>query len=364
MNKKTLISILLVVGIVSFFNLLPGISEVLKFDEQEATVRAIKKVAPSVVNINVSLKGKKLIVVDGVASTTDYISSLGSGTGFIISADGLIITNKHVVDVEAGSDVSYRITMSNGKKQYAMLIGTDPLNDLALLKIFDKNLPFVELGDSNKMPLGSSVIAIGNALGMYQNSVTKGIISGLNRDIVAYDSAGRADSLSNVLQTDAQINLGNSGGPLVDLNGKVVGVNVATDGGGQSIGFAIPINDVKPVIRSARENGYIVRPRLGVQYLTLNQDLVEKYKLGQQQGAWLHSENETPSVLPDTPAAKAGLQDGDIIIAVDRTSLTQQVTLSSLVQNLKPGQKITIKVYRQGKILNILATLDKYPTNK
>lgn len=339
----------------------PGISDVLHFDEQEATVRAIKKVSPSVVNINVSTKTSKSIEINGVATTSMMEINAGSGTGFIISADGLIITNKHVVDTDPGADVSFRVTLSNGKRQYAMLIGKDPLNDLALLKIFDKNLPYVELGDSDKLPLGSSVIAIGNALGMYQNSVTKGIISGLNRDVVAYDSAGKAESLTNVLQTDAQINLGNSGGPLVDLNGKVIGVNVAMDASGQSIGFAIPINDVKPVIRSANEKGYIVRPRLGVQYLTINQDLVDKYKLSQTQGAWIYAEDQTSSVMPGTPAARAGLLNNDIITEVDKIRLNQQKTLSSIIQNYQPGRKVVLRVWRAGKFSDISVILDKYP---
>lgn len=361
MIKKILYPSVLIVSVIIFSFSLPGRSGTLVFDEQEATVRAIKKVSPAVVNINVSVKTIRTSMINGVATTSRIDTSDGSGTGFIISSDGLIITNKHVIDTEKGADVSYRVTLANGQRQYAMLIGKDPLNDLALLKIFDKNLPFVELGDSDKLPLGSSVVAIGNALGMYQNSVTKGIISGLNRDVVAYDSAGRPENLANVLQTDAQINLGNSGGPLVDLTGKVIGVNVAMDSSGQSIGFAIPINDVKSVIRSAKEKGHIVRPRLGVQYLTINQDLVEKYKLTQNQGAWIYSDDQVSSIAPNSPASRAGLLNNDIILEIDGHKLSQQKTLISIVQNYQPGQKIKLKVWRSNKALVIEIVLDKYP---
>ncbi|MEI8361547.1 MAG: trypsin-like peptidase domain-containing protein [bacterium] len=359
MNKnKYLLPVILLV-IVSSAYFLPAKTSVLNFDEQEATVRAIKRVSPAVVSINIYVKN---MANSSMATGSPKAElNIGSGTGFIISADGLIITNKHVVSLGDGQNASYRVTMSNGKSQYAMLIGKDPINDLALLKIFDKNLPYVELGDSDKLPLGTSVIAIGNAQGVYQNTATKGIISGVNRDIVASDGQGNTESLVNVLQTDAQINLGNSGGPLIDLNGRLVGVNVAMDAEAQSIGFAIPVNDVKPVIASAKENGYIVRPRLGVKYLTINQDISETYNLGQKEGAWLHATGQNSSITDGSPAAKAGLMDNDIIIKVDDISLNQQKTLVSLLQKYKPGQKLKMQVWRSNKFLDINVTLDKHP---
>lgn len=338
-------------------------ADVLSFDEQGAAIRAIKKVNPAVVSIAV-FEDQISLVIDKVSgkkiSKTDKIQK-GSGTGFLISSDGLIITNKHVVGVVVKESGSYQILLNNGKQYYAQLIGQDPLNDLALLKIFDKNLPFVELGDSDKLFPGTTVMAIGNALGIYQNSVTKGIVSGLNRDIVASDQAGNAESLGNVIQTDAQINLGNSGGPLVDLNGQVVGVNVATDASGSSIGFAIPINDVKVVIKSAKEVGRIIRPRLGIRYLMLNEQLSYANKLPTNKGAWVSSgKTDLPAVTPGSPADKAGIVAGDIVLEINTIKVDGLNTLLSVTQKYKPGDKIGLKIQRGNKIINKVVVLDEF----
>lgn len=341
------------------------IADNLRLDEQEATIRAIKKVSPAVVNISVyenqPVQGLDLGTGEKVA--TKEKRKLGDGTGFLISADGLIITNKHVVDI-AKSGGDYRISLSNGKKYYAQLLGRDPLNDLALLKIFDKNLPFVELGDSDKLQPGTTVVAIGNALGIYEGSVTKGIVSGLNRNIVASDQSGNPESLGNVIQTDAEINPGNSGGPLIDLAGNVIGVNVAIDTSAASIGFAIPINDAKPVIKSAREIGRIVRPRLGVRYIMLTDDIAKENKLPRAQGAWVNaSHGSGPAVTPGSPAAKAGLEAGDIIFEINGIKLDGVNTLLSVAQRYKPGTKIGLKIQRGGKILTKVVELDEFRDN-
>ncbi|MBI4779427.1 trypsin-like peptidase domain-containing protein [Candidatus Falkowbacteria bacterium] len=231
-----------------------------------------------------------------------------------------------------------------------------------MLKIFDKNLPYVGLGDSDKLQIGSTAIAIGNALGRYQNSATKGIVSGLGRSIEASDQTGaNAESLDNVIQTDAEINLGNSGGPLVDLNGNVIGINVAIDQAGSSIGFAIPINDAKPVIKSVREIGRIVRPRLGLRYVMLTPEIAQANKLTRSSGAWISaSQGGTASILPDSPAAKAGLKEGDIITEINAIKLQDRVTLLSIIQKYKPGDKIGLRVFRDGKFLVLIATLDEF----
>lgn len=340
-------------------------ADTLRLDEQEATVRAIKKVAPAVVNIKVSETVNNALFDAGSGETTIQKENRqkGAGTGFLISSDGLIITNKHVV--EAASDdkaAQYRVILASGKAYYAQLIGKDPLNDLAILKIFDKNLPFVELGDSDKLTQGVSVIAIGNALGIYQNSVTKGIISGLNRDITASDQSGNAqESLGNVIQTDAEINFGNSGGPLVDLNGKVVGINVAIDSSGTSIGFAIPVNDAKPVIRSVREVGRIIRPRLGVSYIMITPEIAIDNKLKRQAGAWISAGSSgKPPVIDGSPAAKAGLEAGDIVIEIDGVKLEGTKTLLSIIQQRKPGQKVGLRIDRGGKIIVKTVVLDEF----
>jgi len=325
----------------------------LQFDEQDATITAIKKTTPAVVSISVIDDIVYTEVDLGTGQTTNITKKQvrGNGTGFIISSDGYILTNKHVVEI-GSNNASYKIILNSGKQYYAQLIGKDPLNDLAVLKIFDKNLPFVELGDSDKLEMGHTVIAIGNVLGQFSNSATKGIVSGLGRSLTASNSAGNSESLDNVIQTDAQINPGNSGGPLVDLNGKVVGINVATESSGASIGFAIPVNDAKPVIDSIKTIGRIVRVRLGVRYVMITPAIATENKLKSQSGAWLTNlESDDPVIVTDSPAAAAGLQEDDIITEVNGKKIEGKITLFSVVQKYKPGNKITIKFLRGDKIL-------------
>jgi len=338
---------------VDYSNIKNVIAEQLQFDEQSATITAIKKVTPAVVSISVIDDTTYTQIDLGTGQTSKVTSKQvkGNGTGFIISADGYILTNKHVIEV-GSSNASYKIILNSGKQYYAQLIGKDPLNDLAVLKTFDKNLPYVELGDSDKLEMGYTVIAIGNILGQFSNSATKGIVSGLERSLTANNSSGNAEILNNVIQTDAQINPGNSGGPLVDLNGKVVGINVATESSGASIGFAIPINDAKPVINSIKNIGRIVRVRLGVRYVMITPAIAIENKLNSQSGAWITSVGaEEPAVVAGSPAATAGLQENDIIIEVNGIKIDGKNTLLAVVQKYKPGDKITIKFLRGDKTL-------------
>jgi serine protease Do len=341
------------------------VADTLRLDDQEATIRAIKKVMPAVVNIIVMDKKITTTINLNTGEQTQKTDTVqkGSGTGFLISADGLILTNKHVVSVGDEKTAEYKIVLNTGKRYYAQLIGKDPINDLAVLKIFDKNLPYAQLGDSDKLQIGSTVIAIGNTLGRYQNSATKGIVSGLGRSIEASDQSGTTtEVLDNVIQTDAEINLGNSGGPLVDLDGNIIGVNVAIDQDGKSIGFAIPVNDAKPVIKSVREIGRIVRTRLGVRYFMLTPEIAQDNNLAKSVGAWvpISEEVETPSVLADSPAAKAGIKEGDIITEINGIKLQDRTTLLSVIQKYKPGNKIGLKVFRDGKFMVLIAVLDEF----
>jgi S1-C subfamily serine protease len=340
----------------------PATAEDLRLDDQEATIRAIKKVMPSVVSIIVYGEEKtvNLNLSTGQQETKKQIVKEGSGTGFLISADGFILTNKHVANA-GGDKAEYRIILSSGKQYYAQLIGKDPMNDFAVLKIFDKDLPYVELGDSDNLPVGSSVIAIGNALGLYQNSVTKGIVSGLGRSIVASDQEGNSEILDNIIQTDAEINVGNSGGPLVDLSGKVVGVNAAVDLNGASIGFAIPINDARPVINSIREIGRIVRTRLGVRYTMITPEIAQDRKLKRESGALLlNGENGEPAITSNSPAAKAGLLAGDIIFEINAIKIDGNNTLLSILQKYRPGNKIGLKIQRGDDIFTKVVVLDEF----
>ncbi len=341
----------------------PLTADSLRLDEQEATIRAIKKVQPSVVSIIV-YDQEQVVSLDldsGERTTGKRRVEKGSGTGFIISADGLILTNKHVVESASEKTAEFRIILNSGKEYYAQLIGKDPVNDLAVLKIFDKNLPAVEIGNSAKLDIGSAVIAIGNALGRYQNSATKGIISGIGRSIMASDQTGRSEGLDNLLQTDADINPGNSGGPLIDLAGKVIGISTAIDESGSGVGFAIPIGDAAPVIRSVKEQGRIVRPRLGLRYIMLTPEESRDNNLARTSGAWVvPGKDGSPAVQPDTPAYRAGVKEGDIIYEINAIPLSGKNTLLSVVQKYKPGNRIGLKIQRGKEILTLIVTLDEF----
>lgn len=335
------------------------VAEDLQLDEQEATIRAIARVQPAVVNIVVYDENN--IIESGAKDIKTEKVIKGRGTGFIINSDGYIITNKHVVET-ASEKGSYRIIMNSGKQYYAQLIAKDPINDLAVLKIFDKNLPFVELGDSNSLQIGTSVIAIGNALGLYQNTATKGIVSGLGRDILAEEIGGQVESLDDVIQTDAGINHGNSGGPLIDLRGRVVGINVAIDEAGAAIGFAIPMKDARVVINSIIKSGRIIRPRLGLKYIMLNPEIAIDNKLNRTSGAWITVGGtvDDSAIVKNGPADKAGLLPGDIIFEVNAIKVENKDTLLSIIQRYKPGDKIGMKVLRGEKVLILIAKLDEF----
>ena len=325
-------------------------------DEQESTVRAIENTMPAVVNITVYQTQPVTHIelgADGEKEQTEKEEKVekGAGTGFIMSQDGYIITNKHVVATDKPDKTQYRVLLSSGKKYYAQLIDKDPLHDLAVLKIYDKDLPFVDIGNSEDLKVGGTVMAIGNALGEYQNTVTKGIISGKGRSLRASGPAGDTKNLTNVLQTDAEINLGNSGGPLVNLDGEVVGGNVAVDQRGSDIGFAIPIDDVKPVIDSIRKTGTIIRPQLGVRYIMLTPQIAREKEVGREWGALVtKGEDGESAVMQGSAADKAGLKAGDVIFEIDAVKIKGDNTLRSLVQRYDPGDMMGMKVQRGEKV--------------
>lgn len=373
-KKLIIIAIVFLIGIgagVCFDNLIsqatnPVIANDLRLDDQEATIRAIKKVMPAVVSIIVYDYEDALIINLGAGTTETEKKRVqkGSGSGFLISAGGLILTNKHVVSTgqqEKETTAEYRIILNSGKKYYAQFIGKDPIKDLAVLKIFDKDLPYVELGDSDNLQIGTTVIAIGNVLGRYQNSVTKGIVSGLNRSLEASDEHGNVEMLNDVIQTDAEINFGNSGGPLIDLAGKVIGINVAIDQAGSALGFAIPVNDARPIIKSMLETGRIIRPRLGVRYIMITAEIALDENLSRNSGAWImHPEDGSFGVLPDSPADKGGLAEGDIIFEINAIKIEGKNTLFSVIQKYKPGDRIGLKIQRGEKVIIRVVELDEF----
>jgi len=287
---------------------------------------------------------------------------IGGGSGFFVSSDGLIVTNKHVVDQK---DVEYTVFTNDGKKHTAKVIARDPVLDIALIKIDPPaggGFPYLSLGNSDSLQIGQSVIAIGNALGEYRNTVSVGVISGLARSVVAGDSSGKTELLDHVIQTDAAINLGNSGGPLLDLSGNVIGVNVAIAQGSQNIGFALPINSVKSAIQSVKTTGRIIRPYLGIRYITINPEMKDKNNLSVDYGALVkagQNANEL-AVIPGSPADKAGIVQNDIIHGV---KLDDANTLASLIRQKNVGSAIILKILHRGAEKTVQITLEAAKDN-
>jgi serine protease Do len=322
-----------------------------------------KTVGPSVVSIDVTSQAQTY----DFFGRTRAVDQQSAGTGIIISSDGYILTNRHVIP-SGTSKVS--VTLSDGTKLTNVdVVGrtadSDTL-DVAFLKIKDakgKTLTVAKLGDSGKVQVGDKVVAIGNALGQFQNSVTSGIISGFGRSIEAGDQGGSdSEALQNLLQTDAAINPGNSGGPLVNINGEVIGLNTAVAAeSAQNIGFAIPINDVQGLIKSVLTKGTLERPYLGVRYVTLTDDYAYQFNLNVKRGAYIApSQDGQPSIIPDSPAAKAGLKEKDIITKVDGSAINENNSLVSLVGRKAVGDDVKLTVIRDGKEITVTVKLEAF----
>ncbi len=285
-------------------------------------------------------------------------SSVSAGTGMIITSDGYILTNKHVVD---GARSITIITDNNDTYENVKLVGTDPTNDVAILKVNAKDLPTVTLGDSKTIIIGQQVIAIGNALGQYQNTITSGIISGLGRSLTAYSSDySMSEELSDMIQTDAAINAGNSGGPLVNAAGEVIGINTAVSSEGSNLGFAIPISSVKGLIKSVIEEGHVTRSYAGVRYFNITPDIAIEYDLPVTSGAYLFTDSSESAVIEGSPAADAGLETGDIITKVNGISIGRSGSFSSLLGEYAPGDTVQLEILRDGETKTLKLTLGTY----
>ncbi len=286
------------------------------------------------------------------------LQEVGGGTGFIISSDGLIITNKHVVYDE---DAEYTVLTNDGKKYPAPVLARDPIQDIAILDISAIGLPIVKLGNSDELRIGQTVIAIGNALGEFRNTVSVGVISGLARSVTA-SGRGMTEQLEEVIQTDAAINQGNSGGPLLNLYGEVIGVNTAMAMGAENIGFAIPVNKVKKDISDIKTKGKISYPFLGVRYILINKTLQEKNNLPIDYGVLVIRGNEPGdlAVMPGSAADKAGIVENDIILEIDGVKINQKNTLAKLVLKHSVGDKIILKIFHRGEEKIIEATLGEW----
>lgn len=286
---------------------------------------------------------------------------VGGGTGFIVTGDGMVLTNRHVVSDETAH---YVAVTNTGEEIELTVLARDPINDLAVAKLAgEKKYTPLELGDSTLVRIGQTVIAIGNTLSEYQNTVTKGVVSGIGRRVVAGSTrTGDSEVIEEAIQTDAAINPGNSGGPLLTLDGTVIGINTAINQGGQSIGFAIPSTVARQVMESVRATGRIVRPWLGVRYVMIDAEYAQSNKLGVDHGALIvrgQTANDT-SVIPNSPADKAGINEGDIITAVDGKSVNSKSPLGRLIGAHKPGDQITVTLMREGKEKTVTVTLEEY----
>jgi len=352
-----------------------------QIQEQSAVIDAVEKVSPAVVSIiitkdlpkleqyyynpfgndpffNQFFSGSDQFLVPGTRQNGTEKQEVGGGSGFIISADGLVVTNKHVV---SDDQAEYMVLMNDEKKYPAKVLARDPVNDLAILKIEAKDLPMVELGDSDNLKAGQSVIAIGNALGEFRNTVSVGVISGLARSITA-GGAGTSENLTNIIQTDAAINPGNSGGPLLNIAGQVIGINTAVAQGAQGIGFAIPINEMKQSIESVKQNGKIVRPWLGVRYVMLTDDIAKQNNLSITEGALIvRGDTRTDlAVIPGSPADKAGLVENDIILEANGQKINSKNLLANVIGKFKPDDEITLKIWHKGETKEVKVKLGEY----
>jgi S1-C subfamily serine protease len=331
--------------------------------ESQLISKIAKTVGPSVVSVNV-------LGVDTQQSVFGFDQqrqTASAGTGIIISTSGIVMTNRHVVP--SGTQ-KVSVTLSDGTELTDVeVLGrtseSDSL-DVAFLKIKDtkgKKLTAATIGDSSKVEIGDTVVAIGNALGQFQNTVTSGIISGYGREVVARDASGdSAENLDDLFQTDAAINEGNSGGPLVNMNGQVIGLNTAIAGNAQNIGFAIPMNNMTGLIKQVMQTGKLERPFLGIRYVLLTDDYAYQFNLSTKRGAYIPPAGESgPSIVSGSPADKAGLKEKDIITKINGTAIDQSHSLISLLGQHQPGDKIELTIIRGGKTLEVAVKLGIAP---
>jgi S1-C subfamily serine protease len=337
---------------------------------------AVQKVQPSVVSILISknvpvyvnspdlnqlfngtLPGQffEMLPSAPAAPQATQRTQVGGGSGFLISTDGLIATNQHVV---ADPAADYTVITSDGKSYPARVLARDPSLDLAFVKIEGQNFPALPFGDSDKIKLGQTVLAVGNALDEFRNTVTMGIVSGMNRTLAADNGSGGTEVIEGAIQTDAAINPGSSGGPLVNLNGQVIGINTAMAVDSQSIGFALPSNLIKMGADQVKQTGKITHAFLGVRYQTLTSDLIQKNKLSVSHGALIvRGGAKEPAILPGSPAENAGLKENDIILQFDGKDINDSSSLSILITRHAPGDVVPVKIWRDGKEIDLQVTL-------
>ena len=349
---------------------------------EDQTVKIVRQARPAVVSVSVLAtlpKGKQGATTPDLQPFEDFFGPdfrlpadnnaappgpvrIAGGSGFFVSADGIIVTNKHVVQNDQYGDgkIEYTVQTQGGKTFPAKVLAMDPVLDLAFLKVEGDGFPYLTLGDSDVLQAGQTVIAIGNALDEFRNSVTRGVISGLNRRIVAGDGLG-SEVIEEAIQTDAAINPGNSGGPLLDMQGKVIGVNTAVSQSGQLLGFAIPIRVVQRDLDSIKKQGRVVRAFMGVRYAMITPEYVKDNQLKVDHGALVLRGNLKTelAVSPGSPADKAGIKENDIILEVDGVSVDEEHSLAALIGRYGVGDTIKLKIYRADEEKEVQVTLEE-----
>lgn len=333
--------------IASLFNSDRDISEIVSTREivveESQLIDVIEDVSPSVVSIVVSRVGFNVF-------SGPFQDEGGIGTGFIVDPSGLIVTNSHVVNDPSGE---YSVVLNDGTTYEVTEIHLDEATDLAIIEIVARNLPVANLGDSNNLKLGQTAIAIGNALGEFSNTVTVGVVSGIARELTASGGLNDIKTYENAIQTDAALNPGNSGGPLLNLVGNVIGINVATTQGAENIGFAIPVNTLKPILEGFLAEGRIVRPYIGVAYTIITSTMADLRDL--PAGAYVSR------VIADSPADKAGIVRGDIITKLAGMEINESNSLSSVIRDREVGDNVEVIINRNGSEINLNLVLEESP---
>ncbi len=336
--------------------------------EDSAVIDVVEKSSPAVVSIvvskDVSARGISPfdqffgITTPGSGQNGTTKQTVGEGSGFLITTDGMIVTNKHVVSDETAE---YTVVTNDSQKHPAKVLARDPINDIAILKIEGSDLPILALGDSDNLKVGQTTIAIGNSLGEFANTVSRGIISGLGRNVVAGSPMDRSERLNGIIQTDAAINSGNSGGPLLNIGGEVIGINVAIVQGAQNIGFALPANQIKKVVDQVKATGKISTPYLGVRYIPIDSQIQKANNLDYNYGVIIKGGQLLTdlAVIPGSPADKAGLVENDIILEIDGTKIDQDSSLTDLISKYDVDDEVMLKISHKGEEKTVKVKLEE-----
>ena len=345
---------------------------------EKQIIETIQKVMPAVVSIIIGKDYQKILKEnpfefmiphgdhvdppppeEALPHTQSGKIRIGGGSGFVVDSSGLILTNKHVVhDPQA----EYCVSTAGEDIYPARILARDALNDVAILKIEAENLSGLTIGNSDKIQLGQTVVAVGTALGEFQNTVSTGIISGLSRFVTALtDLEGHSERLRGLIQTDAAINPGNSGGPLVNLNGEVIGINTAVVFGAQNISFAIPINKARRDLEELKQYGHIRRPFLGIRYLPINPLVRKRFGLAVDHGALVLREGipGRPAIVPNSAAQKAGIQEADIILELNHKPINEKTSIEDVLEDTILGKNVEIKILREGKEKTLVLTAEE-----